>query len=47
VHDAAALMLQDNEHRIRNVAAGTTRKSTDARHSKWFRRKARQVGDGG
>src|SRR4029077_6770738 len=36
-----------NTNKIRNVAVGTTRKSTDARQSKWFRRKARQVGDGG
>src|SRR6478672_8213034 len=36
-----------NTNRIRNVTVGTTKKSTDARHSKWFRRKARQVGDGG
>jgi hypothetical protein len=36
-----------NTNKIRNVAVGTTKKSTDAMHSKWFRRKARQVGDGG
>jgi hypothetical protein len=36
-----------NTNRIRNVAIGTTKKSTDAGHSKWLRKKARQVGDGG
>src|SRR6266481_3477777 len=36
-----------NTNKKRKVALGTTNKSIDARQPKWFRRKVRQVWDGG
>jgi hypothetical protein len=47
MHDATALVMQDDEHEQgAKVALGTTKKSADAKQPTWLRRNVRQVCDG-